>query len=232
LRALEDLDAHQAGDTVIAAPRRETAGDPLDDVRRQLARELHDSVAQTLTVMLVDMENFKLDQVGRSSVQMTVDQLQGSTREVLRNLRQVLYDLRGEGEDQLFVPSVRDLVARFESRTGIKAKLTVTKWPAELSRTTAHNLYRIVEEALNNVRLHSGAEAVEIDLASQPGQSVALTVTDNGRGLSGHGQSGLGVVGMHERALLLGGELQVETVGDRGTVVRAVVPFESREITA
>jgi len=64
------------------------------------------------------------------------------------------------------------------------------------------------------------------------GQSVALTVTDNGRGLSGHGQSGLGVVGMHERALLLGGELQVETVGDRGTVVRAVVPFESREITA
>src|SRR5215470_20103002 len=172
-------------------------------VKRRLARELHDSVAQILTLMVVDMENFKLDQAGQDHVIQRVDSLQESTREVLHNLRQVLYDLREEPSTESgFVGQVRTLLARFEGSTGIRSMLKVSaEWPSRLSSPTAHNLYRIVEEALNNVRLHSGAGQVDVLLAAN-GDGVELTVQDDGRGLppsdGGDRRQGMGMMGMRE----------------------------------
>jgi len=147
-----------------------------------LARELHDSVAQILTTMVVEMENFKHDHAERESVVKKVDDLQGSTREVLNNLRQLLYELREEPEhDHSFVHKVRNLVSGFERSTGIPSKLSVSaRWPSRLSAATAYNLYRIVEEALSNVRLHSGAASVDVKLSSKD-NTVFLTVQDDGR---------------------------------------------------
>jgi signal transduction histidine kinase len=202
------------------------------EVKRHLARELHDSVAQILTLMVVDMENFKLDQAGQVSVVSRVDSLQESTREVLRNLRHVLYDLREEpSTDSGFVQSVRSLLGRFEGSTGIPSKLRVSSgWPSRLSSGTASNLYRIVEEALNNVRLHSGAGRVDVVLEPL-GDGVSLTVRDDGRGLPSNGsrRPGMGMMGMRERAVLLGGELNVISDGGTGTTVKAVVPRAARE---
>ncbi len=206
------------------------------EVKRELARELHDSVAQILTLMVVDMENFKLDQAGQHAVVEKVDSLQESTREVLHNLRQVLYDLREEpSTDNGFVQQVRGLLARFERSTGIRSKLRVSsEWPARLSSATAHNLYRIVEEALNNVRMHSGAGHVDVLLAAS-GEGVELTVRDDGRGLppqDDERRQGMGMMGMHERAVLLGGELDVTSNGSGGTTVKAVVPRAAKEIAS
>jgi two-component system, NarL family, sensor histidine kinase UhpB len=206
------------------------------EVKRRLARELHDSVAQILTLMVVDMEHFKLDEAGRQSVVARVDSLQESTREVLHNLRQVLYDLREEpSTDSSFVQGVRSLLARFESSTGIRSKLRVGPgWPERLSAATAHDLYRIVEEALNNVRLHSGAGRVDVHLQAA-GDGVELVVRDDGRGLpqtDGSRRLGMGVLGMYERAALLGGALDVTSDGAGGTTVKAVVPRAARESAA
>jgi two-component system sensor histidine kinase UhpB len=204
------------------------------EVKRQLARELHDSVAQILTLMVVDMENFKLDQAGQHQVVEKVDSLQESTRAVLHNLRQVLYDLREEPSmESGFVQQVRALLTRFEGSTGIRSMLRVSsEWPSRLSSPTAHNLYRIVEEALNNVRLHSGAGHVDVLLAAN-GDGVELTVQDDGRGLppgdGGGRRQGMGMMGMRERAVLLGGELDVTSSGSGGTTVKAVVPRAAKE---
>ncbi len=203
------------------------------EVKRRLARELHDSVAQILTLMVVDMENFKLDQADQHQVVSRVDSLQESTREVLHNLRQVLYDLREEpSTDNSFVQQLRTLLSRFERSTGIRSKLQVsTGWPSRLSAATAHNLYRIVEEALNNVRLHSGAGEVDVTLVATS-DGVVLTVQDNGRGVpaaDGDRRQGMGVMGMKERAVLLGGELDIISNGSRGTTVKAVVPRTAKE---
>jgi len=203
------------------------------EVKRRLARELHDSVAQILTLMVVDMENFKLDQADQHQVVSRVDSLQESTREVLHNLRQVLYDLREEpSTDNSFVQQLRTLLSRFERSTGIRSKLQVsTGWPSRLSAATAHNLYRIVEEALNNVRLHSGAGEVDVTLVATS-DGVVLTVQDNGRGVpaaDGDRRQGMGVMGMKERAVLLGGELDIISNGSGGTTVKAVVPRTAKE---
>jgi signal transduction histidine kinase len=214
--------------------RREPALDELarraeSEVKRRLARDLHDSVAQILTAMVVDMENFKHDHAERESVVQKVDDLQGSTREVLNNLRELLYELREEpSQDHSFVNKLRALLASFEHSTGIKSKLSVSaRWPAMMSAAVTYNLYRIVEEALSNVRLHSGAASVDVNLISHDGK-VVLTVQDDGRGLQRAGagrRPGLGMVGMEERAVLLGGRLDISSDGSEGgTVVTVAVP--------
>ena len=103
-----------------------------DEIRRMLARELHDRVAQTLTTMLIELENFKVEQTGRQSVLRQLDGLQESTRDVLTNLRHVLYDLRGEtGIEEGFADGVRGLLDRFEEKTHVNVRLLVSpSWPS------------------------------------------------------------------------------------------------------
>jgi len=78
-----------------------------DDIRRALARELHDRVAQTLTTMLLNLENFKTDQVDNPRVLREITDMQESTRDALRNLRHVLYDLRGPSGIEEVLTNVR-----------------------------------------------------------------------------------------------------------------------------
>lgn len=202
-----------------------------DQIRQMLARELHDRVAQTLTTMLIELENFKLEQTGRQSALRQLNELQGSTRDVLSNLREVLYELRGEsGVEESFVDMIRGLLARFNERTNVEVKLSVSpSWPLRVRSQAALNIYRIVEEALNNVRMHSGARLVEVVLRHAQGDEVAIEVKDDGRGAdSGTGRriQGMGLLGMQERAVILGGRLEVESIAGGGTTVRAVIPRE------
>ena len=197
-------------------------------IKRQLAQELHDQVAQTLTTMLVEMEQFKGAQAGRQSVLREVDALQGSTREVLHNIRQMLYQLRGEpGVDEDFPETVRTgLLRSFEDRSGMTVKFSVSpSWPAVISATASLNLYRILQEALANARAHSGAENVEVAL-NRDGEQVLLRVTDDGRGMPGGARDGMGIKGMRERALFLGGDLNVLPTAGPGTIVEARFQLE------
>src|SRR3981081_4527856 len=125
--------------------------------------------------MVVDMENYKRDQAKRGTA-------------------------GRKGGD---VYSGRSRLSSFEGSTGIRSKLSVSaRWPAMLSAAMAYNLYRIVEEALSNVRLHSAAARGDGQLGSAD-SVVVLTVHDDGRGLVRAGssrRSGMGMVGMEERA--------------------------------
>ena len=199
--------------------------DVADEIRRTLARELHDRVAQTLTSMLIELENFKIEQTGNHTVVREVIGLQQSTRDVLNNLRQLLYDLRGQTEtDESFADTVRSLVIHFQEKTQVRAVLSVSPlWPESLRPAVALNLLRIVEEALTNVRLHSDARLVEVVLGASDGRFF-VEVRDDGRGSDsgiGERKPGLGVLGMRERALILGARLDVYTVPGGGTSVRA-----------
>ncbi len=197
------------------------------EVRRLVARELHDRVAQILTGMLVDVENFKSEQVSWQDVVAQLDGIQSSTRQVLSSIRQLLHDLRGE--DPLsgsLVESVRALTIRFHERTGIATTFEVAPtWPAELAPAASMNIYRIVEEALNNVRLHSGAGNVTVALR-RDSEELTLRVTDDGRGIDTDPERlvGLGTIGMRERALLLGGRVVVGAAPGGGTSVTGYFP--------
>lgn len=214
----------------VTANRRSRSkkSDIEQDVRRMVARELHDRVAQTLTGMLVDVENFKSEPVGWDDVIRQMDMVQSSTRQVLTNLRQLLHELRGENPvGANFVDSVGTLIARFEEKTRISAELDVKDgWPEHLTPPASLNLYRIIEEALANVRMHSGARTVRIVLEPRSENELCLVVGDDGRGLDLHETRpmGLGTIGMKERAVFLGGQLRIESEAGAGTTVHAVFP--------
>ena len=139
----------------------------------------------------------------------------------------VLYELREEPDPQSnFVQQVGMLLNRFELSTGIRSKLNGDAgWPARLSAATAYNLFRIVEWALNNVRLHSGAARVDVELGVIEG-GVSLVVRDDGRGMVDSDASrrpGMGLMDMRERAALLCGDLDVTSSEGEGTTVTVVV---------
>lgn len=199
-----------------------------EEIRRALARELHDRVAQTLTTMLIELENFKLEQTGRQGALRQLEEIQESTRDVLTNLRHVLFELRGEtGVEDGFGEGVRRLLATFQDRTRMTVTLSLApSWPSRIRSHASLNLYRILEEALTNVRLHSGAQVVEVVLRGARENHLAMEVKDDGRSTDlGDRIPGMGVLGMKERALILGGVLEIET-GSHGTTVRAIFPID------
>ena len=200
-------------------------------VRQWLARELHDSVAQVLTGMVVQIEQVKAGQTGRRSALEALDSLQVSTRKVLANVRQTMLTLRGEPSQgpnlDEWLPALLD---QFHTETGIETRfLGAESWPSPLSTHASINLCRIVEQALHNVRLHSGAQLVLVSLSRDDGVA-RLYIRDAGRGRrvsDGSRWQGLGTLGMKERAILLGGELRVDSDFGGGTAIDVRLPVEN-----
>jgi signal transduction histidine kinase len=195
-------------------------------VRRWLARELHDGVVQTLTSMVIDLEHLKREQ-GGVGILPRLEMLQGRTRSVLSDLRDLLREVRGEPSDVRDLEvQVAALVRHVETATGVRCRLaTSPSWPPVLRADLAFNLYRIVEEALRNVARHSGAHNVVVRLGTVDGHLV-VTVADDGAGLAGPAAprpGGMGVLGMRERAAIVGGRLSIVTSPQGGTTVTAVL---------
>jgi len=216
---------HGSGAVQGMPPDAAEGGD--DRLRRELARELHDQVVQELTGTLIDLENFKRQPYDERAVADQVDQAQSSLRRPLRELRQLLYDLRDEEAWQpSSMPSLRAFACGYSARTGVRIQVAVDgDWPSSIRSTAAKQLQRIVHEAVNNARLHGGARSVWISLLAEADR-VRVTILDDGRGLDPYYAEGpgLGILGMRERAALLGGRITVERAPGQGTVVRVDFP--------
>lgn len=207
------------------------AAEPLG---RLLARELHDSVAQTLSAMLLELENFRLEQHGRAGVLRQVDLLEQSTRKALADLRALLVELRSQqSNEEDLVRLVRHGMLERQGRgRQVEFGLNVAPdWPERIPAVAAIELYHIVAEAIDNGIRHSAAKRIEVSLGlGLGGQLAALTINDDGSGLPKHGdpsgREGLGILGMRERAALLGGDVRLEDGPDgRGTSVQVTVPI-------
>jgi signal transduction histidine kinase len=198
------------------------------EIRRWLARELHDSVASRLTAMLIQMEQLKRSRESLPELSTELADFQESTRQVLTDLRRMLHELRGEPADVFgFVDTLRTTLQGFESGTGIRSILIGAEmWPPKLAARVARDLLGIVEEALHNVRDHSAARSVRVCLALGGGMAT-LRVIDDGKGRERIDERGaFGVVGMRERAVLVGGDLVVVSAPGQGTTVQATFPLE------
>jgi signal transduction histidine kinase len=208
----------------------------LDEIRRELARELHDSVAQTLSTMLLELDTFRAEQYGRAGVLRAVDQIERSTRKALRELRELLVELRTQRLAEVDLTRLlrSKLRQREEGKGSLRFELKVARnWPRRMPGRVAAELYRLIDEAVENGVRHSGATRIAVALRlGDRGQRALVTVSDDGRGLPSHKGlrlgPGLGIVGMRERADLLGGEVELESGPDGiGTTVRVTVPLQT-----
>ena len=200
--------------------------------RLRIARELHDDTAQALTGV-----SRRLDMLSSSDadippqVAQRLDELREQTDTILNGVRRFSQDLRPPVLDDLgLLPALKWLLVALEEQDGIGANTRILGDPRRLPRDSELALFRIAQEALSNVRKHSHASAVELTLDFRD-YSIAMTVADNGNGFDLPPATGdlaasgkLGLIGMQERARLLGGTIDMESKAGEGTKVVVTVP--------
>jgi signal transduction histidine kinase len=201
-------------------------------ITNELARELHDQVAQYLTGLLVQTEVFMREQRNQPEV---VDQLafvRTTVREVLNNVRQILCDLRGEpGLGKNLVKALTEgLFPTCQSQMGMKVSLWASRsWPASLPQESSIHIYRIIQEALTNAHKHGGAASVQVALKASA-ERLVVSIRDDGRGIAWLDEQkpiGMGLVGMRERAALCGGVLSIRSRPRAGTTITVSIPREA-----
>jgi two-component system, NarL family, sensor histidine kinase UhpB len=209
LDRLED-ERRQSSEAVLRAQEAE---------RARLARDLHDEANQSLTGVLLRLRAIEQDapEALRAELRETADAASLAMDELLRLAR----ELRPSALDDLGLePALRTQVDGFARQTGVEASLQIAPDVGELGPDEQIVVYRVVQEALNNVAEHAAARTVTVDLRRADGRKM-LRVTDDGRGFNDALEEGpgLGITGMRERARLAGGRLRVRSRPEHGTVV-------------
>ncbi len=201
--------------------------------RNRLARELHDSVTQTIFSLTLTAQAARmlLDQdAARAAAQL--DRVQELARDALTEMRSLIQQLRPKTVAELgLVPALQAHVAERQKRDGLKVVLRVDG-ESRLLVEVEEALFRVVQEALNNVVKHAGTDQAEVSLNLE-GEAVSVTVADHGAGFDptfiGSEVSHLGLTGMHERVKALGGSLNIESHPGAGTNIRVKVPLPRKE---
>lgn len=199
-----------------------------EEERKRIARELHDELGQVLTALRIDVSwietRFGRDQ---ESLLAKTRAMAALIEETIGTVRRIAADLRPGILDDLGLTAALEWQAfEFQSRAGIRCTLRVAPDLPAVASESATALFRIAQEALTNVMRHAGASAVDIEL-SLSGDMVRMTVRDDGRGVSeeelGTTRS-LGLLGMRERSLALGGTAEIRGEPGRGTTVTVHLP--------
>ncbi len=202
--------------------------------RKRMARELHDDTAQALVVLSRQLDAF-LEWPDREHERATqrLEELRQLTAEISQGVSRFVQDLRPSTLDHLgLLPTLNALATRLSEEGGIEATVEVIGDQRRLPAETELVLFRIAQEALNNVRKHSQATEVVSTIEFGDG-TVRVSIRDNGQGFKvphGLGQlvkvGKLGLTGMFERAQLVGGTLTVESAPGEGTTVETRIPCQ------
>jgi signal transduction histidine kinase len=202
--------------------------------RKRIAGELHDSLGQNLVII----RNWAMMGAGqledKAPAKEELDEINAIASRTINEVREIAYNLGPYHLERLgFEKSIKDMVSRVAQASGISIATDLEALDGALSSETQMSLYRVAQEALNNVVKHSRATETRLALRRESA-GVRLTVADNGQGfdlqtakssdIPGARRPGFGLGGMAERVRLLGGKLSIRSAPEQGTTVEALVP--------
>lgn len=200
----------------------------------RIAREIHDELGGALTGLKWDLEGIDKILSGAEnggkidSVQQKIPTMTGLIESTITTVRRISSELRpGILDDLGLIAAIEWQAQQFQSRTGIKCHSDTTLETVELDRESATAVFRIFQEILTNVLRHAQATKFHVKLREQDGY-LELEVSDDGRGITESEKGGagsLGILGMKERALLVGGEVNIVGRDGSGTTVIVRVPL-------
>ncbi len=205
-----------------------------EEERKRIARELHDDMSPPLLLAIQCLDSI----TSRSSLKVStpikrsLKELRSLTVEALEGLRRCAQDLRPRILDDLgLIPALEWMTEMLTKNFGIDADVQIVGRECNLSDDMQLLLFRIAQEALSNVRRHSGASKTTVKLEFK-NSSFRMTITDNGKGFELPNQTEslasvgkLGIIGMQERALFLGGNLEIQSEPGKGTQVTVTAPL-------
>jgi len=202
-----------------------------EDLRERIAADLHDDIAQVLTALGLNLAHVSNHLTGESRENLirTVDDSCKLTKQLSRSVRNLMVELHPQQLEEFgLVTALRSHVEEYANRTGIEAVVNSDLDFPRLSRQKETALFRIAQEALQNIMKHATATKATIILSSSGGV-IRLTVTDNGKGFVPKAASplptgsGWGLTNMRERAELIGGRFRVHSVVGEGTTVEVEI---------
>jgi signal transduction histidine kinase len=194
-----------------------------DDERRRIARELHDTTAQNLAALSMNLTMLAGAVPGRTEE--IIEECNSLTEQCLREIRMLSYELHPPLLDELGLESaLRGYLDAFIKRTGIAVALDLSNGAKRPDPSVESALFRIAQQALENVQQHSGSAKAELRL-SATSEGHVLIVRDYGCGISENGpaSNGIGIPAMRERARQVGGRVEISRAIP-GTIVRVVIP--------
>ena len=205
-----------------------------EEERKRVAREIHDQLGQALTAIKIDFSSLLCElPVGANQPTRRTASILKLVDESIQTVRRISTELRpGILDDLGLVAALEWAGEDFQARTGTTCRLDLPQGNIAVSPEQATAIFRIFQETLTNVARHADAAGVEVRLSKED-SDLTLEVHDNGKGIPedrlSNGES-LGILGMRERALLLGGEVTISGTGGNGTTVRVRIPVASSEL--
>jgi PAS domain S-box-containing protein len=206
-----------------------------EDERRRIARDLHDHLGQQMTALRLNLESLKQNCDNDERAREKIEQAQASAARIDADVDFLAWELRPAALDDLgLAATLADFVKEFSRHFGVPTEFHARGFGRKrLAPEIETNLYRIAQEALNNVHKHAAAGKADVLLELRD-ERVVMIVEDDGRGFDqvesaaerNGGDRGLGLVGMRERAALVGGTVEIETSPGEGTTVFVRVPAE------
>jgi PAS domain S-box-containing protein len=197
-----------------------------EEERKRISRELHDDIGQRVALLAIELDMVRQQLAGESELRERIEQLQALTGELGTDLHFLSHALHSAKLKHLGLEAaLRELCSRMSNNPGLEVELNCGNASNAITEDEALVLYRIAQEALNNVLRHSKATKADISLEYTETQAK-LVISDNGRGFDvGASSDGIGLVGMRERVRAVGGEFRVFSAAEMGTEVHASVPL-------
>jgi len=202
-----------------------------EEERKAIARELHDQVIQDLLSFNYRLEEAESNEISAEQRQ-ELAEIRNSIREVISDLRQMCRDLRPPTIDNLGLSSaIRSLAQEWAERNGVTLQLEIDPAMGRLPEAIELSVFRIVQEGLNNIRKHAAAQNVHLLVERTPTESIHLRIKDDGQGMTSTADLAkltankhFGLVGISERAALLGGTMQITSPEKGGTMLDIEIP--------
>lgn len=206
-----------------------------EDERKRVAREIHDGTAQSLTSIFLRLEFCeKMWDLNVDRVRQELIELKDVVRENLQDLRKIIFDLRPQALDDLgLIPTLKHYITDYEERYHLPVRLIALGLDKRLEPYLEVTLFRLIQEALTNIRKHAQASDVSVKIEISR-DFVIAQIKDNGRGfdletVQNKAHDSYGLIHMRERVELIGGEFSINTRPGRGTEVLARIPFNNKE---
>jgi two-component system sensor histidine kinase DegS len=205
--------------------------------RKEISRELHDEIVQTLTGINVQLASLKLESgVSKESFSKHITYTQSLVEKSVDIVHRFARDLRPTLLDDLgLIPALHAFMKGFTTRTGLHVGFTAFSGVEQLSNDKRIVLYRVAQAALINISQHAQASTVNVDIKNL-GHAVHMEIRDDGKSfnvirvLDSRRNKRLGLIGMRERVEMVGGVFLVDSAPGRGTTVSATLPFKRGKI--
>jgi PAS domain S-box-containing protein len=203
-----------------------------EEERLHIAREIHDELGQLLTVLKMDVSwlNKKIDPENKVAKE-KLSEILAMVDTTVKSVRRIASELRPSLLDDLGLYAAMEWhLEEFERRSGITKELVIPETELQLPDTLKIGIFRIFQESLTNVARHSGAKNVSVSLLQKDNQLI-LTIRDNGIGFEEEPMTikkTLGLLGMKERSMMMGGQYKISSVKGEGTTVTVIIPLSKK----